>query len=99
MRIDDNFSPSGDLRSSSVSKPAESRVESRTSERKPEQATSDTASLSALGAELARALERDEPETVDRISRLQEAVQNGSYQTRDAEVSSRIVASAVGAEF
>ncbi len=97
MKIDDSFSPSGlhgpqDPRSHSVGQTADTRGAGRPQEGKAANAT-DSASLSALSVELARAIDREPPETVAKIGRLQEAVANGTYTVPAADVSAKIVAS------
>ena len=97
MKIEDNFSASGlrgpeDPRSHSVGQTPETRGAGRPHDGKAGNAT-DSASLSALSVELARAIDREPPETVARIGRLQEAVTNGTYAIPAADVSTKIVAS------
>jgi flagellar biosynthesis anti-sigma factor FlgM len=94
MKIEDNFSPSNDLRSQSVGRTPETRVEGRPSERKGENA-GDSVSLSALSAELSRAIAKEPPQLQAKIERLQEAIANGTYAVPSKEVSAKIVASAL----
>jgi len=97
MKIEDSFSPSSDLRSQHVSRTPETQVDGRGAGRRSETAKSDTANISALSAELARAIEQEPPETVARIERLQEAIGNGTYDVSSKAVASKIVAVALGA--
>ena len=97
MKIDDNLSPSGtspasDLRSQGVAGASEARAPGRAEPGKTNGAT-DSASLSALGLELSRALENEPPERVEKIGRLQEAVTSGTYTVPSSAVSASIVAS------
>jgi anti-sigma28 factor (negative regulator of flagellin synthesis) len=98
LRIDDNFSPSHDLRSTAVGRTAEqARTEGRAGEGRVE--STDSASLSALSVQLARALEQEPPELFARIEQLRNAVANGTYDVPNAVVSASIVDAAVGSEF
>ena len=96
MKIDDSFSPSGDLRSQLVNRTPETQTENRGAERRSETSRSDAASLSNLSVELSRAVEQDPPEAVARIQRLQESIANGTYSVPSSEVASKIVSSALG---
>ena len=98
MKIDDAFLPSGDLRPQHVSRTPETRIDGRTAERRPESPGTDSASLSSLGVELSRAIEQEAPDVVSRISRLQEAVSNGTYTVPSSQVAGRIVASSLRTE-
>jgi len=95
MKIDDSFSPSGDLRSQLVNRTPETPADNRPVERRSETSHSDSASLSALGVELSRAIEQESPETVARIERLQEAINNGTYSVPSSAVASKIVDSSL----
>lgn len=98
MKVEDSFTPSNDLRSQSVARTPEARVENRQAERKREP-EGDVASLSALGAQISRALEKEPPALTAKISRLQEAITNGTYDVPARQVSAKIVAAALKAEF
>ena len=95
MKIDDSFSPSGDLRSQLVNRTPETPVDSQSVERRSETSHSDSASLSALAVELSRAIEQEPPEIVARIERLQEAINNGTYAVPSPAVASKIVDSSM----
>ena len=97
MKIEDHSSTPADLRSTSVGRPEESRTGGRVVDHR--QGSGDTASLSALSTELSRALQKEPPELVAKISRLQEAVASGTYSVPAEKVSSRIVSAAIGADF
>jgi anti-sigma28 factor (negative regulator of flagellin synthesis) len=101
MKIDDIFSPSHvapsrDLHSHGVGRADEAGHAGRAAA-KTDHAT-DSASLSALGVELSRAIHHDSPEQVAKIGRLQQAVSNGTYDVPSPKVSAKIVASALGSE-
>jgi len=98
MKIEDNLSPAGDLRSGSVGRAPETRVEGRAGERKAEIA-GDRASLSTLGLNLAQAIEQEQPAVLAKIARLREAVQNGTYAVPNSELSASIVAAALREDF
>ena len=97
MKIDDGFSPSSDLRSQLVGRTPETRVDGRPQQARKTDNASDSASLSALSVEISRAIEKESPEVVTKIARLQEAVTNGTYSVPSSQISSRIVSSLIGA--
>jgi flagellar biosynthesis anti-sigma factor FlgM len=90
MKVEDRFLPSQDLRSGSVSRPAETRPSEPPKAKKAESG-SDSAGLSALSVEAARAIEQDSPEVVAKIARLQEAVANGTYSVPASAVARSLV--------
>ncbi len=94
MKIDDRSQTSNDLRSSSVSRPVEAREDQRSQTRRPDGPT-DRASISALGAQLSRALEHEPPEQVQKVERLQKAVASGTYSAPASQVSRKIVSEAL----
>jgi flagellar biosynthesis anti-sigma factor FlgM len=96
MKIDDNFSPSGDLRSQIVNRTTETHMEGPGIAQRPDSPAEDSASLSNLSVELSRAVEQDPPEVVARIQRLQEAVANGTYAVPSQAVAAKIIDSLGG---
>ena len=90
MRIDDSFAASNDVRSTQVGRSQEVEQQQRASQR-PNESQTDSASLSALGAQLARALENDPPDVVTRIEHLEKAVQNGTFQASASSVAESII--------
>jgi flagellar biosynthesis anti-sigma factor FlgM len=98
MKIDDNFSPSSDLRSQLVHRTPDTRTDQPGGPRRPDSTASDSASLSSLGVELSRAIQQEPPELVARIQRLQEAIANGTYSVPSSAVASKIVGASLGGE-
>jgi flagellar biosynthesis anti-sigma factor FlgM len=96
MKIDDNFSPSSDLRSQLVHRTPDAGTDQPGVQRRQGTAASDSANLSALSVELARAIDREPPELVARIQRLQEAIANGTYSVPNSAVAAKIVSASLG---
>ena len=96
MRIDDHFSPSSDVQSRQVERPQQQEREQKVAEKSVRSGT-DSASLSSLGVQLARALATEPPDSVDKIERLREAVTNGTFSVPAEEVAQSLVDDALGA--
>ena len=90
MKIEDRFLPSQDVRSTSVSRPAETQQKEAPKTRRAESGA-DSAGLSALSIEAARTIEKDSPEVVAKVQRLQEAVANGTYSAPASAVAHSLV--------
>ena len=90
MRIEDSFAASNDVRSTEVGRSHEIQQEQKGSQRKTS-LRSDSANLSALGAELARALDTDPPDVVSRIEQLEKAVRSGTFQAASSEVAQLLI--------
>jgi hypothetical protein len=90
MRIDVNFSASGDVRSSAVGRtqglPSVPQVRQRQGE-----PGADAVDLSALGSELARALNSDPPDVVNQIDQLREAVNSGTFSAPPEQVAASLI--------
>lgn len=90
MRIDDNFSASGDVRSTQVGRsqelPSDPQVRTR-----PAEPGSDAVDLSALGSELARALNSDPPDVVNQIDQLREAVNSGTFSAPPEQLAAALI--------
>ena len=96
MKIDDSFSPSGDVRSQLVHRAPETGVDNRGAQRRPDEPAADSASLSALSVELSRAIAQEPPELVARIQKLQESMANGTYAVPSSAVAAKIVGASLG---
>ena len=94
MRIDDTFSASTDLRSLQVERSPQAEVQGARP-RRTEQAGGDSASLSAIGIELSRALAGESPESVARVERAQKAYEAGDSFGPSGEVADALIASAL----
>ena len=96
MRIDDHFSPSSDVQSRQIERPQQQEREQQVAEKSVQSGT-DSASLSSLGVQLARALATEPPELANKIERLREAVTNGTFSVPAEEVAQSLVDDALGA--
>ncbi len=94
MTIDDNLGPSTDVRSSGVGRAQDVEQQQSTRE-KAALSREDSASLSALGTELARAIATDSPDEISRVSQLEEAVKSGNFSVPSGEVAEALIASAL----
>ena len=90
MKVEDRFLPSPDVRSTSVGRPADVRPGGPPGTRRAAPGL-DSAGLSTLSLQAARTLEQDSPEVVSKISRLREAVANGTYSVPAAAVAGHLV--------
>jgi len=90
MRIDDNLSSSGDVRSSQVGRSQELTSDPQVRQRSGEPG-GDAVDLSALGTELARALNTDPPDVVNQIDQLREAVNNGTFSVPAEQVAGSLI--------
>ena len=97
MRIDDHFSPSSDVQSRQVERPQQLEREQQVAE-KGVQSGKDSASLSSLAVQLARALGTEPPELTNKIERLQEAVANGTFSVAADEVAQSLVDDALNGQ-
>lgn len=94
MRIDDTFSASTDLRSLQVERSPQAEVQG-TRPQRTEQAGGDSASLSAIGVEVSRALAGESQESVARVERAQKAYEAGDSFGSAEEVAGALIASAL----
>ena len=90
MKIDDSFAASNDVRSTQVGRTQEVDQQPKARQRQTGSET-DSANLSRLGSDLARALENDPPDVVSKIEQLEKAVQSGTFQTSAALVSQSLI--------
>ncbi len=90
ITIDDSFATSGGLRSTQVGRPQEPQQEVQARQR-PAGPREDSASLSSLGTELARALANEPPDVVNRVEQLQEAVATGNFSVPAEEVAGAVI--------
>ncbi len=97
MRIDDHSTTAGDLQSSQVDRTQQVERQQQARERASTQG-SDTVSLSALGEQLASAIETDPPEVVRQIEQLEQAVNNGTFSAGSSDVARSIVGAALNGE-
>ena len=92
ITIDDSFAASSDLRSTQVGRPQEPQQNKNVQARQRSAETQgDSANLSSLGTELARALANEPPDAVNRIDQLQEAVAAGNFSVPAEEVASSVI--------
>jgi anti-sigma28 factor (negative regulator of flagellin synthesis) len=96
MKIDDSFAASNDVRSTQVGRSQEIEQQQKPRQRGAESQT-DSANLSPLGTDLARALENDPPNVVSKIEQLEKAVQNGTFQASPSSVAQSIIDDALQA--
>ena len=97
MRIDNHSNSTGDLQSSQIDRTQQVEREQTARTRAPTTG-SDTVSLSALGEQLAAAIETDPPEVVRQIDQLEQAVNNGTFSAGSSDVARSIVGAALNGE-
>jgi flagellar biosynthesis anti-sigma factor FlgM len=90
ITIDDSFAASSGLRSTQVGRPQEPQQNVQARQR-PADARDDSANLSSLGTELARALANEPPDVVNRVEQLQQAVAGGNFSVPAEEVASSVI--------
>ncbi|MDA1315377.1 MAG: flagellar biosynthesis anti-sigma factor FlgM [Acidobacteria bacterium] len=90
MKIDDSFAASNDVRSTQVGRTPEVEQQQKTRQQRTATQT-DSASLSQLGTELARALENDSPDVVSKIEQLEKAVQSGTFKSSASSVAQSLI--------
>ena len=98
IRIDDSFAASSDLRSGQVGRPQQEIQQGTQARQQSTESPGDSASLSSLGTELARALANEPPDVVNRIDQLQQAVASGNFSAPAEEVASAVIDDALRAE-
>ena len=95
MRIDDNFAASSDLRSLEVERAQPTAPLERQGGRGRSDAFGDSVSLSALTADIARALEEESPEEVARVDKAQQAFLNGTLEESPEATAEALIGAAV----
>jgi flagellar biosynthesis anti-sigma factor FlgM len=90
ITIDDSLAASGGLRSTPVGRPQEQQQDVQARQR-PADKRDDSANLSSLSTELARALANEPPDVVSRVERLQEAVASGNFSVPVEEVAGSVI--------
>jgi anti-sigma28 factor (negative regulator of flagellin synthesis) len=101
--LGDNFAPSSDVgssqgtRSAQVEQTQQVQLERQERAREPG-SSSDSVSLSSLGAELARSLSTESAQEIQQVDELQKAVNNGTFAASSEETAARIVDDALHSE-
>lgn len=90
MRVDDSFSASSDLRSLQIERTPETQTGPPSRSGRLDR-TGDSASLSALGADISRALAEDSPQEITRVERAQEAVAAGGLNDSSSEIADALI--------
>ena len=90
ITIDDSLAASGGLRSTSVGRPQDPQQDVQARQR-PADKRDDSANLSSLSTELARALAKEPPDVVNRVEKLQEAVASGNFSVPVEEVAGSVI--------
>jgi anti-sigma28 factor (negative regulator of flagellin synthesis) len=101
--LGDNFAPSSDVSSSQETRSSQveqaQQVQLERQERARESgSSSDSVSLSSLGAELARSLSTESAQEVRQVDELQKAVNNGTFAASSEETAARVVDDALHSE-
>lgn len=90
MRVDDSFSASSDLRSLQVERSPETQPERQARSGRLDRG-GDAVDLSALSADISRALAGDSPQEIARVERTQEAVASGAFSVPAGEVADSLI--------